>query len=163
MEEWSEGPSEQPVTSDYTHIVTCIDHHRRHLTLNHRVGQEKRVQEPTLAQCPPMPSTLLTPRNKRGRQEGADCSSHSKGNSEGSKDSLESLSSKRKAKIILFNIYAVSTANKYKCDWTKRWKKHSHRTTTLEAWSVQNHSSHLKGNKGQITLKPSISGPEPGT
>lgn len=54
-----------------------------------------------------MPSTLLSPRNKRGeqnatsigREEGADCSSRTKDNSESSKDSLESLNSKKKAKI----------------------------------------------------------------
>lgn len=72
-----------------------------------------------------------------------------KTNSENSEDSLVS---QFKEEAIpggsRFNIPTVPTANRYKCGRAKRWKKHSHKPTTLEAMVSEKCSSHLKGNKG---------------
>lgn len=67
--------------------------------------KKSRVQEPIFGKYPPMPSTLLSSRNKRvsksaastGRQEGSDCSSlHTQKAIQKAQRVLQSLSSKRK-------------------------------------------------------------------
>lgn len=74
---------------DHIHVVTCLDHYRRHLTLNHRAGSRRAVFRSqhwcSVHQCPALSSPLGIKSKiatSIGRQEGADCSSHTESISE---------------------------------------------------------------------------------
>lgn len=130
----SEGPNEQPVAPDHIHVITCLDHYRRHLTLNHRApsrrAQLRSQHGPSVHPCPALSSPLGIKGMSKiatsiGRQEGADCSSHTEKQFRELKGFLRVTQFKEEAISggSIFNIYAVSTANRYKCGWAKGWKK----------------------------------------